>query len=55
MVVRAWNYLADGSGGIDWGGLPLVAELLGVDDIAALMHGLVAIKLHRPPKADGEK
>jgi hypothetical protein len=51
-VIRAWNHLANGAGGIDWAGLPLVVELLGIDDIADLMHGLVTIKLHKPRRPE---
>ncbi len=35
-------------GGLDWAGLPLVAEFLGVTDLEMLMHRLTVIKLHRP-------
>lgn len=37
-------------GGLDWAGLPLVVELLGIDDIDALINRLAAIKHHRPPE-----
>lgn len=36
--------LANGMGGLDWSGLPLVAELLGIDDPAALIERLLTIK-----------
>jgi hypothetical protein len=40
LAVRAWNLL----GGIDWAGLPLVAEILGYDDIELLITQLVVIR-----------
>ena len=42
--------LANGSGAIDWAGLPLVCELLGVKDVESLIHRLTTIKNHRPAK-----
>lgn len=47
LAVRAFNMLANGNGGIDWAGLPTVAALLGLDDIATLVHRLMTIK-NRP-------
>lgn len=49
LAIQAWNLLANGSGGLDWGGLDFVAELLGVRDVEALVHRLGVIKLHKPP------
>lgn len=49
MAVRAWNMLANGMGGIDWSGLPLVCALLGVRDVELLVERLLVIKTHRPP------
>ena len=40
--------LANGMGGLDWAGLPIVAELLGIDDIESLVHRLMNIKAWRP-------
>ena len=40
--------LSNGMGGMDWAGLPIVAELLGIDDIDALVHRLMTIKAWRP-------
>lgn len=31
---------------IDWGGLPVVCELLGVTDVEVLIHQLFAIREH---------
>lgn len=47
-----WNLLANGSGGLDWAGLPFVAAMLGVDDVEGLMDRLLVIKTHKPPKDD---
>lgn len=37
-------------GGLDWAGLPVVVELLGVEDIEALLLRLATIKHHSPPE-----
>lgn len=47
-----WNFLANGSGGLDWAGLPVVSELLGVQDPEGLLWRLMAIKRHRPRRDD---
>ena len=39
--------LANGMGGLDWSGVPLVAELLGVGDLEMFLHRMTVIKLHR--------
>jgi hypothetical protein len=49
-AIRAWNYLADGTGCIDWAGLDIVVALLGITDIEGLLQSLLTIKLHRPPE-----
>lgn len=38
--MRAWNMM----GGLDWTALPIVAELLGVEDLDLLVSQLVAIR-----------
>lgn len=50
---RAYALLANGMGGLDWAGLPLVAEMLGVTDIEMFVHRLSVIKLHRPDVPGG--
>jgi len=50
MALAVYRLLANGSGGIDWQGLPLVTGWLGVSDVEGLMQRLVAIRLHRPAK-----
>lgn len=40
--------LTNGAGSIDWAGLPIVAELLGIDDLETLIRRLMTIKHHRP-------
>lgn len=49
LALRAYNLLANGMGGIDWAGVPLVFALLGVADPEPMLHRLGVIKLHRPP------
>jgi hypothetical protein len=41
MAVRAWNWMG---GQIDWAGLPLVAELLGVVYLEILIEQLAALR-----------
>ena len=40
--MRAWNLM----GGMDWAALPVVVDLLGVDDVEGLVDGLAAIRDH---------
>ena len=54
IAFEAYKYLATYGGSIDWSGLPLVAELLGVDDIEDLTNRLMIIKLHRRPAEEKE-
>ena len=49
-AVQAWGLLANGMGGIDWAGLPLVVEHLGVRDVPRLMDCLQTIKQHTPDR-----
>lgn len=39
-------------GGIDWAGLDIVVDLLGVRDVEGLVRRLAVIKSHRPPAPD---
>lgn len=48
-AIAAWNMLADGTGGINWAGLPYVTAHLGVQDVGGLVERLVTIKTHRAP------
>ena len=48
-----WSLLANGMGGLDWAGLPLVCGWLGVHDVEGLMQRLAIIKRHKPKK-EGE-
>lgn len=47
-----FNLLANGMGGIDWAGLPLVCGWLGIQDAEGLMQRLSVIKLHRKDRGD---
>ena len=40
LSISAWNIM----GGIDWAALPVIAEMLGIDDIETLVLQLVAIR-----------
>jgi hypothetical protein len=40
MAVKAWNLM----GGIDWVALPIVVELLGIEDVEQLIHNLACIR-----------
>lgn len=42
--------LANGMGGIDWSGLPLVCEWLGITDIEGLLSRIAVMRAHKPPK-----
>lgn len=44
-----FNILKNGNGGLDYAGLPLVCEWLGVQDVAGLLQRLVVIKSWRRP------
>lgn len=52
--MRAHNLLANGMGGIDWAGLPLVAAYLGITDAECFVEALETVVTHRPPRADGQ-
>jgi hypothetical protein len=40
LAIQAWNLM----GGLDWNGLPIVAEMLGVEDIELLLRHIVLIR-----------
>lgn len=40
LAVQAWNLM----GGLDWNALPVVAEMLGIDDVDALIRDLITIR-----------
>jgi hypothetical protein len=48
LSVAAWNLL----GGLDWNGLPVVAEMLGIEDVDQLVRDLVTIRQYQAPKGD---
>jgi len=41
LAIKAWNWMG---GQIDWTGLPLIAEILGVDDLEVLIVQLAALR-----------
>lgn len=53
MALAAWRLLANGHGGIEWAGLEVVVELLGVRDVEGLVRRLGVIRTHRPPQHEG--
>lgn len=44
-----WKMLSTGQGGLDWAGLPLVAEFFGITDIESLLTRLAVIKSYKKP------
>ena len=50
-AIRAWCLLSNGHGGIDWAGLPMVCEHIGIDDIEGLMDRLEVIRSRKPPES----
>lgn len=44
IAMRAWALLANPAGGLEWAGLPLVCEWLGVQDVDGLLWRLGVIK-----------
>ena len=48
MALHIAKLLANGAGGYDWSGLPLLCAWLGVDDIEGLLQRLAVIRTHRP-------
>jgi hypothetical protein len=50
LAITIWNMTANGMGGMDWSGFPLMCEWLGVQDVEAVLHRLLIIKSHKPPK-----
>jgi len=47
LVVAAWNLM----GGLDWAALPIVVEVLGVNDIERLIRQLVILREHQKAEA----
>ncbi len=41
LAIQAWNWMG---GAIDWAGLPLVAEMLGIEDLEILVAQLAALR-----------
>jgi hypothetical protein len=40
LAIAAWNML----GGLDWAGLPIVADILGIEDVDGLIRDLITIR-----------
>ncbi len=54
MAARARNLLANGMGGIDWAGLPLVCAYLGVTQIEPFIDALQVLVTYQPPDDGGK-
>lgn len=48
--MNVYSLLANGMGGLDWAGLPLLVGWFGIKDTEGLMHRISVIKLHRAQK-----
>ncbi len=49
LACQAFAFLANGQGAIDWSGLGVVIELLGVQDVEQLLWHILTIKTHKSP------
>lgn len=50
LAIAVWNLLENGSGSIDWAGLPYAVALFGIQDIERLLMNLQTIRCHEPQK-----
>lgn len=48
IAQRVSKLLANGTGGYDWSGLPLLVDWLGVTDVEGLLQRLAVIRTHKP-------
>lgn len=46
LAIKAWNLLSNGTGGIDFYGLPVVADMLGIESTETLLDLILVIKSH---------
>lgn len=46
--------LSNGMASIDWAGVPIVAAMLGIEDLEAFIRRLMTIKHHRPGDGNDE-
>ncbi len=51
LALRVFRLLANGSGGINWAGLPYVCTWLGITDVDALFYRLEQIRSYQPRQA----
>lgn len=54
LVIQAWNMVSDGTGSVDWAGVPIVAAMLGIEDLETFIRRLMTIKHHRPGESNDE-
>ncbi len=52
VAMRVHGLLANGMGGYDWAGLPVICAWLGVEDVAGLMTRLQAVRSYLNAKDD---
>nr|WP_297526944.1 hypothetical protein [uncultured Roseateles sp.] len=52
--MRVVRLLANGMGGLDWSGLPLIVAHVGVTDLQGLLDRVEVILQHRPPESAGD-
>jgi len=55
IAFKVTAMLANGSGGLDWAGLPLACALFGVRDVTGLVERLRVIKAYDAKRADEEE
>jgi hypothetical protein len=53
--MRVFSLLSNGMGGLDWSGLPLACDWLGIEDIDGLLYRLHTMKTHTPPAENTTK
>jgi hypothetical protein len=44
LAIKGFNLLTNGMGGMDWAGLPVVVELLGIDDVEQFLWNILTIR-----------
>jgi len=50
LAQQGWRILGTAQGDIDWRGLEIAVELLGVQDLDTFVRHLLTIKHYKPPE-----